>query len=890
MASHLTRLTSLGFLILGCLALTFKSLAGHDLFTQLVVSEQIKTGLDRLQSPVSIGIPLPSTSEIQDIDQLVLVGSIETQYQVKNRWPNGAIRWVLIDALVDIPDEEEAITLQLTTGQAPPTGQAIASETDDRFLLDTGKVQFEIEKNDPGILSQIRVDDQKLLQNIPFSLSIGNERTQSESSAQISYKLEQNGPVKAVVSIEKSISRGENQIAIITYLTTYRHQSHIEIETGAIASPDNKSPIDLPSLTLITPLIREAESTPVQDDGESFYSVRAPQSDRKLLLAFDHQPTAQATLNQAKDQPLSLVTQSAEKLAPGSIRRAKVVLDVSPTPGKSRIFSSPLVGRATSIETYNDSFAFHDKLLPDGPSDSSPLPDEKSNNPGLTSAPSSGLKKYLQAIDETYVARFGPAKDQIDNLWKQGLTPESFPGEDSAVWPMATGDSFLEKAFRQWGRSFLSQIAESPESYQNATTLHHLTDLYGLTNDSRYQETIWQILETWLLPNQGKATATTQIQPELLSAISTVIQLGGFAPEKEDQLYDLLERLIVSTPQNQRGERWFYEAYLITGDSEIIVQGQKFLDRNPQETSQNLAHLIKAPLRYRIWKPLAVTQETTGGKLDSSQWQVPERAERYRFKLASVPMSHSLVNPEPGLKRFHEGINTSDEPIPNQSGTTQRYSVPQESSLDSGPHLHIAARYLERGPALPAPDQSESTTAPLPLGDQGTPWMSPRRLLQTAGFAVTLALILMLWKRRKNSSNPSLLILLLAMSAAGCQQESYEEISIEITHTIQEAITSEGNYTVHYTPLPSPVPLNEHFKIEVQVTPSVKDQEAVTIEVDADMPAHGHGINTAPTIRSEGGGKFIVDGLLFHMKGEWELYIDILDGPVRERAAFPITL
>jgi hypothetical protein len=253
-------------------------------------------------------------------------------------------------------------------------------------------------------------------------------------------------------------------------------------------------------------------------------------------------------------------------------------------------------------------------------------------------------------------------------------------------------------------------------------------------------------------------------------------------------------------------------------------------------------------------------------------------------------MTHSLLKPEPGLKRFHEGINISDEPAPIQSGTIQRYSVAQQNTLESNLNTSIAARYLERGPALPAPEQSESTTDAPPVGEQGIPWTSPRRLLQTAGSAVTLALILMLWKRRKASSNPPLVILLLAVSVAGCQPESYEEISIEITQPIREAITNEGNHTVRYVPNPSPIPLNEHFTIEVQVTPIAKDQKTIEIEVDADMPAHGHGINTAPTIRNEGNGKFIVDGILFHMKGDWELYVDILDGPVRERAVFPITL
>ncbi|MBT5709190.1 MAG: hypothetical protein HOI66_22950, partial [Verrucomicrobia bacterium] len=802
MASHLTRLTGLGFLVLGCLASTSKCLAGHDLFTQLVVSEQINTGLDRLQSPVSIGIPLPSTSEIQEINQLVLVGSTETQYQIKNRWPNGAIRWVLIDAIVDIPDEDGAITLQLTTGQAPPTGRLIAIEADEGFLLDTGKVQFEIAKEGPGILSQITVEGQKLLQNIPFSLSIGNELTPPKPSAPLSFKLEQNGPVKAVVSIEKSITSSGNQITIVTYLTTYLHQSQIEFEIGAIASPDNKTPIDLPSLTLITPLVQEAENTTIQDNEEGFYSVRSPHSDRKFLLAHDNQPSDQASRLRENNQRLSIITQSADKLPPGSIRRLKVVLDVSPKPGKARTISSPLVGRATSIETYNDSFAFHDKLLPEGQSDPSPITDETFNTPSLPVLASSSLKKYLQAIDETYVARFGPAEDQIENLWKQGMAADSFPGEGPGVWPMATGAPLLEKAYRLWGRHFLNQITESPEKFQSATTLHHLVDLYSLTNDSGYQEMIWQILETWLLPEQLKTTATTDSQPQLLSAISAIIQLGGFSPQKEDQLYDLLESLLVSTPKNHRGERWFYEAYFLTGDSEIIIQGQEFLDRTPQETSQNLAHLIKAPLRYRIWKPLTITQGKEESPMNSSHWKVPVRAERYRFKLASTPMTLSIVKSEPGLKRFHEGINISDEPTPNQSGTIQRYPIAHENTLEPNPNNYIAARYLERGPALPAPEQSKSSTEAPSFEDKGIPWTSPRRLLQTAGSAVTLALILMLWKRRKASSNSPLVILLLAVSIAGCQPESYEEISTTISGRISDAINADGlgNVTIRTEP------------------------------------------------------------------------------------------
>lgn len=91
-------------------------------------------------------------------------------------------------------------------------------------------------------------------------------------------------------------------------------------------------------------------------------------------------------------------------------------------------------------------------------------------------------------------------------------------------------------------------------------------------------------------------------------------------------------------------------------------------------------------------------------------------------------------------------------------------------------------------------------------------------------------------------------------------------------------------------PEPDPIPLNEHFTIEVRVeaVDGAALSESVVCEVDADMPAHRHGMNTAPTVSNLGPGRYAVDGLLFHMPGRWELYCDVVQGPVRERATFPM--
>ncbi len=107
-------------------------------------------------------------------------------------------------------------------------------------------------------------------------------------------------------------------------------------------------------------------------------------------------------------------------------------------------------------------------------------------------------------------------------------------------------------------------------------------------------------------------------------------------------------------------------------------------------------------------------------------------------------------------------------------------------------------------------------------------------------------------------------------------------------------VSARETWRVECTPTPSPIPLNEHFSLRVRVRPGPESERetlaGIHLEVDADMPAHGHGINTAPETKAIGPGVFEVEGLLFHMPGEWELYLDVVDGPLRERATFPISL
>jgi len=95
-----------------------------------------------------------------------------------------------------------------------------------------------------------------------------------------------------------------------------------------------------------------------------------------------------------------------------------------------------------------------------------------------------------------------------------------------------------------------------------------------------------------------------------------------------------------------------------------------------------------------------------------------------------------------------------------------------------------------------------------------------------------------------------------------------------------ELATDNNAYFVTYTSAPSPIPYNEYFDLTVSVWSA--DQSAMVSDAqllaDATMPAHGHGMNTEPQVTASGDGSFLVEGMLFHMQGYWQLIVDV-DGP-----------
>src|SRR5262245_60163700 len=84
--------------------------------------------------------------------------------------------------------------------------------------------------------------------------------------------------------------------------------------------------------------------------------------------------------------------------------------------------------------------------------------------------------------------------------------------------------------------------------------------------------------------------------------------------------------------------------------------------------------------------------------------------------------------------------------------------------------------------------------------------------------------------------------------------------------------SNDGKCYVEFHSDPTTLPLNEPFAMTVDVFDGKdRTRRAVDVDllVDAKMPAHYHGMNRLPKTTKAGGGRFLIEGMLLHMPGQW---------------------
>ena len=159
-----------GTLMAGCswartkpAAVPFAAAAGTAPQPSLEMRETL--GLTRSRWPLSTGVPFPR-GKLPDAAHLTLSdGStpIPVQTRVLSRWPDGSVRWALLDWQADVK-AKQSHRFRFDVGTpAAPTQTVKVRDAGDHLEVETGPLQFSVPKNRFAVLADVRLHGTPML-------------------------------------------------------------------------------------------------------------------------------------------------------------------------------------------------------------------------------------------------------------------------------------------------------------------------------------------------------------------------------------------------------------------------------------------------------------------------------------------------------------------------------------------------------------------------------------------------------------------------------------------------------------------------------------------------------------------------------------------------------
>jgi len=202
--------------------------SGHAAPRQATFTVRESLGLARAHWPMTVGVPFPAGS-VWDVAQLAVSDDrslpVPTQRRILSRWPDGSVRWALLDWQANLHPQETAV-YEVTDGvPASPTQTVGVVEWSDRIDVDTGPLRFSVPKHRFAWLQRVRLKDSEML-TAPVSsvLEIGGRRI--DGLPPDSVVITDAGPLRARIEI-----RGHYAAAFdyVVRIDAYANQPFVRI-------------------------------------------------------------------------------------------------------------------------------------------------------------------------------------------------------------------------------------------------------------------------------------------------------------------------------------------------------------------------------------------------------------------------------------------------------------------------------------------------------------------------------------------------------------------------------------------------------------------------------------------------------------------------------------
>jgi len=167
----------------------------------LTVTNDVNTA--RKAGVVTAGVPF-ARGAVRDVKKLSVSANgraIPAQFITLAPWPDGSVRWALMDCQVDVPAGGKTELLLRDDGQnVAPTTPVKVTNTASTVTVSTGPLEFTVDKKQFNLFKSIKVDGQERVTGVGKGLVIYTQDKKAVSAGPPDeMTVKQAGPMKAIV-------------------------------------------------------------------------------------------------------------------------------------------------------------------------------------------------------------------------------------------------------------------------------------------------------------------------------------------------------------------------------------------------------------------------------------------------------------------------------------------------------------------------------------------------------------------------------------------------------------------------------------------------------------------------------------------------------------------
>ena len=254
------------------------------------------SGVGRQSWPVTSGIPF-GAGVLRDSDSTALYAlddqELPLQTEVLSRWPDGSVRWLLLDSAIDLkPHEKSKLILRHGDLARSPIREGIrVTSSNDGVVLCSGPMQVRLSRNRFRLLDDVRLDrnrdgefaeDERVTRDDAAAgivLRTPSGETFKADLASARFAIEQDGPLRACVRIDgQHATKSGSLFRYVIRIHAFRGQPFLKLHYTFINDGQKSLMTDIDSLALVFPL-RKGRETTYLTDGRKSSAVRLYQVD-----------------------------------------------------------------------------------------------------------------------------------------------------------------------------------------------------------------------------------------------------------------------------------------------------------------------------------------------------------------------------------------------------------------------------------------------------------------------------------------------------------------------------------------------------------------------------------------------------------------------------------